>query len=126
MKSIERILISAFVHDRHAPLRVADAKTASRASDAARANETESGVSFSAKHGLLVQPVTANFIGLKVAEVEERKVSCTLQFSAQIYRAASEAQFVSTRPSASAEAPWPARWSERQKPRCCSRAYRHG
>lgn len=57
--------------------------------------EAEAGVTFSEKKGLSVPPETAKFIGLKIADVEERKVAATFQFSAQVYRAASEAQFAS-------------------------------
>lgn len=57
--------------------------------------EAEVGVTFNAKKGLLISPATAQFIGLQVAEVEERKITAALQFSAQIYRAATEAQFAS-------------------------------
>jgi hypothetical protein len=57
--------------------------------------ENTSGVTFNAKHGLMVPPATAKFIGLEVADVEERKIATTLRFSAQVYRAAKEAQFVS-------------------------------
>lgn len=63
------------------------------------AGEAEAGVTFSAKKGLLVPPETAKFIGLKVADVEERKFAAEFQFSAQIYRAASEAQFASLQAS---------------------------
>jgi hypothetical protein len=55
----------------------------------------EPGVTFSAKKGLLVPQDTAKFIGLKVADVEERKLAAEFQFSAQVYRAASEVQFAS-------------------------------
>jgi multidrug efflux pump subunit AcrA (membrane-fusion protein) len=58
-------------------------------------HETEAGVTFNARKGLLVPPATAKFIGLKVADVEERTIATTLQFSAQVYRAASEARFAS-------------------------------
>jgi hypothetical protein len=62
------------------------------------------GVTFNAKYGLLVPPETARFIGLQVVDVEERKVSSVLQFSAHIYRAANEAQFASAQASESAAA----------------------
>jgi len=62
--------------------------------------EAEPGVSFQAKHGLLVPPATAKFIGLQVADVEERKVASALHFAAQVYRPANEAQFASTQPGA--------------------------
>jgi hypothetical protein len=59
------------------------------------AHEAEAGVTFSAKKGLLVAPATAKFIGLKVADVEERKITAAFQFPAQVYRAASETKFAS-------------------------------
>jgi hypothetical protein len=64
----------------------------------APADETEAGVTFKATHGLQISTATAQFIGLKVADVEERKANAVLQFSAQVYRSANEAQFVSTQP----------------------------
>jgi multidrug efflux pump subunit AcrA (membrane-fusion protein) len=59
----------------------------------------EAGVTFNAKQGLLVPPATAKFIGLQVADVEERKIAAAFHFSAQVYRAASETQFASLQPS---------------------------
>lgn len=59
----------------------------------------ETGVSFNAKKGLLVPPKTAKFIGLQVADVEERRIASVFQFGAHVYRAASEAQFASLQPS---------------------------
>jgi multidrug efflux pump subunit AcrA (membrane-fusion protein) len=60
--------------------------------------ETETGVTFNEKNGLLVPPETAKFIGLQVTDVEEQKIAATFQFSAQVYRAASETQFASLPP----------------------------
>ncbi|MBX3744179.1 MAG: hypothetical protein KF833_02615 [Verrucomicrobiae bacterium] len=70
--------------------------TAEAASEAA-------GVSFNAKSGLRVRPETAKFIGLKIADVEERQIASALEFSARVYRAANEAQFVSLQPAISTE-----------------------
>jgi hypothetical protein len=56
-------------------------------------HEAETGISFSAKNGLLIAPATAKFIDLKIADVEERTISTTFQFPAQVYHAASEARF---------------------------------
>ena len=53
------------------------------------------GVTFNAKHGLYVPLETAKFIGLRVADVEERKVPSAFEFSAHVYRATSELKFVS-------------------------------
>jgi hypothetical protein len=64
----------------------------------------EAGVSFNAKSGLRVPPETAKFIGLKIADVEERQIASALEFSAQVYRAANEAQFASLQPVISAGA----------------------
>lgn len=52
--------------------------------------EAESGVSFNPKQGLSIPAKTAAFIGLKVADVTEQKLAATFQFSALIYRTASE------------------------------------
>ena len=68
---------------------------------AAEATPEEAVVTFNAKSGLLVPPETAKFIGLKVADVEERQVASALEFSAQVYRSAHEAQFASLQPLAS-------------------------
>lgn len=57
------------------------------------------GVTFSAKHGLSVPPDTAKFIGLEILDVEERKVATELRFSAQVFRAAKEAQLASLQPT---------------------------
>lgn len=62
--------------------------------------EAQAGVTFNAKKGLLVPPTTAKFIGLQVADVEEREIAAALQFSAQVYRAASAARFASLQPDA--------------------------
>lgn len=59
------------------------------------AHEAEAGATFSAKNGLLVPPATAKFIGLQVADVAERRIASAFQFSAQVYRAASEARLAS-------------------------------
>lgn len=59
----------------------------------------ETVVSFNAKKGLLVPPATAKFIGLQVADVEERKIAAAFQFGAHVYRAANEAQFASLQPN---------------------------
>src|SRR5947208_2611654 len=64
----------------------------------------ELGVSFSAKRGLYVPPTTAKFIGLEVVDVEERTVASVMQFSAHIYRAASEAQFAAVNGGATVNA----------------------
>ena len=55
------------------------------------------GVTFQAKKGLRVSPATAKFIGLEVAEVEERKIAAAFRFSAQVYQGANEARFASRR-----------------------------
>ena len=59
------------------------------------APEAVPGVTFQSKYGLLVPASTAKFIGLHVVDVEERKVAAALQFPAQVYREASEAQLAS-------------------------------
>lgn len=66
--------------------------------------ERAAGVTYSEKHGLEVPAETAKFIGLEIAEVEERKVAATFDFQAQVFRAASEAQFASTQPTVSSVA----------------------
>jgi multidrug efflux pump subunit AcrA (membrane-fusion protein) len=72
--------------------------------EAEPAHEAESGVTFSAKKGLLVAPATAKFIGLKVADVEERKITAMFQFPAQVYRAASETKFASLQSASAPQA----------------------
>lgn len=57
------------------------------------------GVTFSAKHGLSVPPDTAKFIGLEIADVEERKIATELRFTAQVFRTAKEARFASLQPT---------------------------
>lgn len=64
----------------------------------------ETAVSFNAKKGLRVPPETAKFIGLQVADVEERKIAAAFQFGAHVYRAANEAQFASLQPSSPPDA----------------------
>ena len=61
-----------------------------------QATEAEAGVTFNSTKGLLVPGMTAKFIGLQVAEIEERKVSSALQFSAKVYRATGPTQPAST------------------------------
>ncbi len=62
------------------------------------------GVTFSAKHGVHVPAETATFLGLELAEIEERIVRSEFHFSAQIYRAAAEARLASVQPMAAATA----------------------
>lgn len=64
-------------------------------SEEGSAAETSTGVSFSPKSGLHVPAETAKFIGLQVADVEERKVLSSLRFTAQVFRSASDVQLVS-------------------------------
>jgi membrane fusion protein (multidrug efflux system) len=59
------------------------------------AHAAEAGVTFSAKQGLSVPLSTAKFIGLQVADVEERNVTASVRFSARVFQAASERQPVS-------------------------------
>lgn len=66
--------------------------------DAGHAHEIDPGISYDAKSGLLVQPETAAFIGLEVADVEERAVASQWHFTASVYRAAKEARLASTQP----------------------------
>ena len=73
----------------------ADTSHAHESEGTEHAHEAEPGVTFNAKKGLLVPSDTAKFIGLKVADVEDRKIAAEFHFSAQIYRAASEVQFAS-------------------------------
>jgi multidrug efflux pump subunit AcrA (membrane-fusion protein) len=102
MKPLDRICLAAFASA--TALVVAGCghqdgdSHAHELNEAESAHEAESGVTFSARKGLLVPPATARFIGLQVADVEERKIAAALQFSARVYRTAIEAQFVSLQP----------------------------
>jgi multidrug efflux pump subunit AcrA (membrane-fusion protein) len=97
MKSLQRIVFAAFVAA--TALVMAGCGHKAVVSEANESGAAESGVTFNAKKGLLVPPTTAKFIGLRVADVEERKIASALEFSAQVYRAASEAQFASLQSS---------------------------
>lgn len=68
------------------------------------AGEKQAGIAFSEKSGLRVSAETAKFIGLEVAEIEERKVASEFRFAARVYRAASEARFASTLPMVASSA----------------------
>ncbi len=46
----------------------------------------EEGILFSATKGLSVPKNTADFIGLKIVDVEEQKMASTLRFSAKVYQ----------------------------------------
>jgi hypothetical protein len=102
MKSLERIFSAALA----IVVALALASCGHRENDghAHKPYEAETGVTFNARKGLLVPPETAKFIGLQVADVEERKIAAAFQFSAQVYRAASEAQFASLQASGAASA----------------------
>lgn len=63
-------------------------------------SEAESGVTFNPKHGLSIPARTAEFIGLQVADLTERKLAATFQFSALVYRTTAETP--TTAPSAMA------------------------
>lgn len=54
------------------------------------AEAKEEGVEFSEKYGLLVPPKTGEFIGLKTMDVEEKTLTSTLHFRAQVYEVSSE------------------------------------
>src|SRR5439155_7785866 len=56
---------------------------------------TQAGVTFNSKQGLSVPPTTAKYIGLQVADVEERNVTSSVRFGARVYQTANERQFVS-------------------------------
>jgi hypothetical protein len=89
---------------------------------AAETTPEEAVVTFNAKSGLLVPPETAKFIGLKIADVEERQVASALEFSAQVYRSARDARFASLQPVASPGAYASGLISALQRP--CARARR--
>lgn len=93
MKSLKRISLAAFAAG--AALVIAGCGPKESDSQGHESGEAEVGVTFNAKKGLLVPPATAKFIGLQVAEVEERRIAATFQFSAQVYRSANEARFAS-------------------------------
>lgn len=103
MKSLDQIRVAAFATVIAIAVTGCGQKEgdgqAHEAGEAEHAHEAETGVVFNAKKGLSVPPETAKFIGLRVADVEERKIAATFQFSAQVYRAASEAQFASLQPT---------------------------
>jgi multidrug efflux pump subunit AcrA (membrane-fusion protein) len=61
--------------------------------------ESEPGIKYKADKGLLVPAATAKFIGLKIEDVSERKLSTTFSFDAAIYQAAAHAQFASVEPA---------------------------
>ena len=60
---------------------------------------TRAGVTFNSKQGLSVPPTTAKYIGLQVADVEERSVTVSVRFSARVYQTESERQFASAAPA---------------------------
>jgi hypothetical protein len=61
---------------------------------------TQAGVTFNSKQGLSVPPTTAKYIGLQVADVEQRNVTASVRFSARVYQTVSERQFASAAPAA--------------------------
>ena len=61
---------------------------------------TQAGVTFNSKQGLSVPPATAKFIGLQVADVEQRNVTASVRFSARVYQTVSERPFASAAPAA--------------------------
>src|SRR4051794_12542569 len=97
MKLVERVFLAAMAT--MTALTIAGCGRKEGDSQAHDPGEAETGVTFNSKKGLLVPPVTARFIGLQVADVEERKITATFQFSAQVYRAAGEAPLASSQPS---------------------------
>ncbi len=62
------------------------------------AHNHEEGVTFTEGRGLFVPAATAKFIGLQIADVEERNVDSVFQFSARIYRASNESQLAALQP----------------------------
>lgn len=62
------------------------------------------GVTFSAKQGLSVRETTAKFIGLQVADVEERNVTASIRFNAQVFQSLSERKFASVTANATSVA----------------------
>jgi len=61
---------------------------------------TQGGVTFNSKEGLSVPSSTAKFIGLQVADVEERSATVSVRFSARVYQTVRERQFASAAPAA--------------------------
>lgn len=57
--------------------------------------QADTGIKYKEGKGLLVTAETAKYIALKVEDVSERKLSTTFSFNAQIYQAATNAQFAS-------------------------------
>ena len=77
---------------------------AAKTEHAEKADAAEAGVTFKAGKGLHVPPETAKFVGLRVEDVTERKVTSTLKFNAQVYRSASAARFAALQGAASTTA----------------------
>lgn len=80
--SITACVVSLFVSGCHRE------KASPDAGGYGAAKPEATGVTFKAGKGLHVPPETAQFIGLRVEDVMERKVASALDFTAQIYRAA--------------------------------------
>lgn len=51
-------------------------------------HETAAGITFDSKHGLSIPVDTAKFVGLQIADVTERTIAATFEFSARVYRGA--------------------------------------
>ncbi len=60
----------------------------------------ETGVTFNVNRGLHVPVTTAKFIGLKTADVEERRIIAEFRFSAQVYSGATGVRPVALTPKA--------------------------
>jgi len=97
MKSLKRISLATFATV--TALVIAGCGHNDGDSHAQESGEAKTGVTFNAKKGLLIPPETAKFIGLQVADVEERKIAAAFQFVAHVYHAATEGQFASLQPS---------------------------
>ena len=69
-----------------------------------KAEAAEVGVTFKAGKGLHVPPETAKFVGLRVEDVAEHKVTSIFKFNAQVYRPVSAARFAALQGAASTTA----------------------
>jgi hypothetical protein len=68
-------------------------------------HQTDSpGITFKAGKGLRIAPDTAKFIGLRVADVTDRKISSGFSFAAQVYRSSRAVHSASVNPPAASTA----------------------
>lgn len=100
MKLVSRLLIPAMFAAALAGCGRNSSRQATENEHREEHDHPSGGVTFSANRGIYVPAEAAAFLGLRIADVEERAVRSEFRFSAQVYRTATDARLASVDPIA--------------------------